>query len=177
MEYADLVIPVATFLECAHPLASFGPWLMAPSRAVEPLGDYGSDIDFWVQLGCRMGYAPLFWYGDVERSFDEQLAPTGLTMAELRRHPFGVTAASLPRVYERYEEFFGALSPRLDRSPYLHDGGGDRLERFFRGQDVPPVGYDERRAGHRRNRSVSAHRLHALDDDPRGRSLDRKSVV
>lgn len=119
MEYADLVIPVATFLECAHPLASFGPWLMAPSRAVEPLGDYGSDIDFWVQLGCRMGYAPLFWYGDVERSFDEQLAPTGMTMAELRRHPFGVTAAPLPRVYERYEEFFGALSPRLDRSPYL----------------------------------------------------------
>ena len=38
MEYADLVIPVATFLECAHPLASFGPWLMAPSRAIAPLG-------------------------------------------------------------------------------------------------------------------------------------------
>ena len=59
----------ATFLECEHSLVSWGPWLMAPARAVELLGDYGSDTDFWVQLGCRLGYPDLFWDGDAERSF------------------------------------------------------------------------------------------------------------
>lgn len=139
MEYADLVVPVATFLECEHSLVSWGPWLMAPARAVEPLGDYGSDTDFWVQLGCRLGYPDLFWDGDAERSFDEQLEPTGLSMAELRKHPFGVSGAVLPRTYERYGEFFGAIGPRLDRSPYLPRGKVALYNEAFEAAGLSPL--------------------------------------
>ena len=139
MEYADLVVPVATFLECEHSLVSWGPWLMAPARAVEPLGDYGSDTDFWVQLGCRLGYPDLFWDGDAERSFDEQLEPTGLAMAELRKHPFGVSGAVLPRTYERYGEFFGAIGPRLDRSPYLPRGKVALYNEAFEAAGLSPL--------------------------------------
>jgi anaerobic selenocysteine-containing dehydrogenase len=48
-----------------------------------------------------MGFGEQFWGGSVEKAFDYILAPTGLTLAELRRHPGGVRVP-LDVKYQKY---------------------------------------------------------------------------
>lgn len=122
MDYADIVIPVATMYECDHPFESGGGWIMARNRVIEPLGDYKSDYEFWLDLGVKMGYGSDFWEGSIEACMDYQLEPLEMTMADLRRHPTGIVYDRTPPVHGRYEEVFAGESTRLSRAPYLPQG-------------------------------------------------------
>jgi anaerobic selenocysteine-containing dehydrogenase len=122
MAYADVVVPVATMYECNHPFEARDGWLMAHNRVIEPLGDYKSDYEFWLDLGVKMGYGADFWDGDIEACMNYQLEPFGMTMEELRRHPTGIVYQERPVVYERYEQVFSRRSPRLSKDPYLPQG-------------------------------------------------------
>ena len=51
MQYADVVIPVATMYETDHPFEISGNWIMARNRVIEPFGNYKSDYEFWIDLG------------------------------------------------------------------------------------------------------------------------------
>jgi anaerobic selenocysteine-containing dehydrogenase len=99
-----------------------GMWLMARNRVVEPLGDYKSDFEFWLDLAVKMGYGDDFWQGDVVAAMDYQLEPLGLTMAELRSHPQGIVYDRKPMTYEKYEQVFATPSTRLSNAPYLPQG-------------------------------------------------------
>jgi anaerobic selenocysteine-containing dehydrogenase len=125
MPWADIVIPVATMYECDHPFEAMGNWIMARNRVIEPLGDYKSDYEFWLDLGVRMGYGQDFWNGSIEACLNYQLENFGMTMEELRAYPTGIVyegkPASSPR-YEKYAEIFAAPSSRLSRAPYLPQG-------------------------------------------------------
>ena len=46
MKWADIVVPVASMYETDHPFEAVGPWVMARSKVIEPLGDYKSDYEF-----------------------------------------------------------------------------------------------------------------------------------
>jgi anaerobic selenocysteine-containing dehydrogenase len=83
MNYADIVIPVATMHETDHPFEVAANWIMARNRVMEPLGDHKSDYEFWIDLGVRMGYGRDFWNGSISECMNEQLKPLNLTMAEL----------------------------------------------------------------------------------------------
>jgi len=85
IDYADIVVPVATMYEIDHPFDGSGPTLEAHRRVIKPLGDYKSDYEFWLELGTRMGYGKDFWNGDIYACMDEQLRPQGITYAELRQ--------------------------------------------------------------------------------------------
>jgi anaerobic selenocysteine-containing dehydrogenase len=126
MPWADVVIPVTTMYECDHPfeapMGGMGTWIMARNRVIEPLGDYKSDYEFWLDLAVRMGYGEDFWNGDIEACMDYQLENFGITMAELRQHPQGLIYEPKPPVYEKYDKIFATPSPRLSRSPYLPQG-------------------------------------------------------
>jgi anaerobic selenocysteine-containing dehydrogenase len=122
MPWADVVIPVATMYESDYPFEAMGNWIMARNRVVEPLGDYKSDIEFWLDLGVKMGYGEDFWHGDVEACMDYQLENFGLTMAELRKYPQGIIYEPNPMNYEKYEQIFSSRSTALDRHPYLPQG-------------------------------------------------------
>jgi anaerobic selenocysteine-containing dehydrogenase len=122
MDYADIVIPVATMYECDHPFESGGGWIMARNRVIEPLGDYKSDYEFWLDLGVKMGYGSDFWEGSIEACMDYQLEPLEMTMADLRGHPTGIVYDRTPAVHGRYEEVFAGESTRLSRAPYLPQG-------------------------------------------------------
>jgi len=123
MDYADIVIPVASMYEIDHPFESTGNWTMARNKVIEPLGAYKSDYEFWIELAVRMGYGKDFWNGSLAECMNEQLKPLGLTMEELRAKPTGIvrTEPRLP-VYEKYARVFSAPSTRLDRAPYLPQG-------------------------------------------------------
>lgn len=123
MPWADVVIPVASMYECDHPFEApgggAGTWIMARNKVIEPLGDYKSDYQFWLDLGVKMGYGDDFWHGDIEECMNYQLEKFGITMQELRAHPNGILYRPKPEVFEKYEKIFSTPSPRLSGSPYL----------------------------------------------------------
>ena len=122
MDYADIVVPVATPYETDHPFEFTPNWIMARSKVIEPLGDYKSIYEFFIDLGVKMGYGKDFWNGSMEACMNEQLEPLGMTIDELRTYPTGITYPMKPMVYEKYEGFFSSKSPRLSGEPYLPQG-------------------------------------------------------
>ncbi len=126
MPWADVVIPVATMYECDHPfeapMMGMGNWIMARNRVIEPLGDYKSDYEFWLDLGVKMGYGDDFWHGSIEACLNYQLENFGITMEELRAHPTGIIYEPKPMAYEKYDKIFATTSSRLSEAPYLPQG-------------------------------------------------------
>ena len=122
MPWADVVIPVATMYESDYPFEAGDNWIMARNKVVEPLGDYKSDIEFWLDLGVKMGYGADFWHGNIEACMNYQLEEFGLTIEELRKYPQGITYQPNPMVYQKYEQIFSSRSATIDRRPYLPQG-------------------------------------------------------
>ena len=69
MDYADIVIPVATSYEIDHPFEGGGilggGWLMARNKVIEPVGSPKSIFEFFLDLGVAMGYGDQFWNGSM----------------------------------------------------------------------------------------------------------------
>jgi anaerobic selenocysteine-containing dehydrogenase len=122
MNYADIVIPVATPYETDHPFEAGGNWIMARNKVIEPLGDYKSIYEFILDLGVAMGYGADFWQGSMVDAMNDQLQPFGMTIDDLRKHPTGITYELLPSTYENYAKIFRRKSPRLSRAPFLPHG-------------------------------------------------------
>lgn len=122
MNFADLVIPVATPYEIDHPFECTINWIMAPSKVIEPLGEYKSMYEFWIDLGVRMGYGDDFWNGSIVDCMNDQLEPLKLTMDELRKHPTGIEYPMNPMKYEKYDRIFSSPSMRLSGEPILPQG-------------------------------------------------------
>ena len=119
MNYADIVIPVATPYELDHPFEAAMNWIMAPDRVIEPLGEYKSMYEFWLDLGVRMGYGDDFWDGDINKCMNDQLEPLGLTMDELKKYPTGIEYPMKATKYEKYDMIFANPSFRLSGQPFL----------------------------------------------------------
>ncbi len=122
MDYADIVVPVATPYETDHPFEARDGWLMLRNKVIEPLGDYKSIYEFFLDLGVAMGYGEDFWNGSMTDAMNDQLQPFGITADDLRKHPAGIVYPSLPRTYENYEKIFSRKSPRLSGEPFLPHG-------------------------------------------------------
>jgi anaerobic selenocysteine-containing dehydrogenase len=122
MAYADMVVPVATPYETDHPFEFTINWIMARNKVIEPLGEYKSMYEFWLELGVRMGYGADFWNGSMEACMNEQLLPLGITIDDLRSHPTGIVYPMKQMVYEKYQEIFSTPSPLLSKKPFLPQG-------------------------------------------------------
>lgn len=57
---------------------------------VPPLAETRADYDIVFDLACRLGHAEAFFGGSVEAGWNHQLAPLGLTVADLRARPEGI---------------------------------------------------------------------------------------
>lgn len=122
MNFADVVVPVATSYESGHPYHVAPGWLMATNRVIEPLGDYKSTFQFFLELAEAMGYGNDFWDGDIDAAMDDLLAPLDLSMAQLRSKPHGIAAKPAPPTYEKYQQTFSRLSPAIGHAPFLPQG-------------------------------------------------------
>lgn len=91
---ADLVLPAASTLEIEK-LVTGGPGFSLTEPAIEPLGEARNDIEIIIDLFRRLGLCD----GVLEKGYDSYLdhilAPSGLTLQELRRHPEGMTAKNI----------------------------------------------------------------------------------
>ena len=122
MHYADIVIPLATPYEIDHPFEVRGNWIMARNKVIEPLGDYKSMFEFFLDLGVMMGYGSDFWNGDMANCMNYQLQPFKMTIDELRKYPTGIKYERIPPQFENYEKKFSTPSPRLSKEPFLPQG-------------------------------------------------------
>ncbi|MBN1847834.1 MAG: molybdopterin-dependent oxidoreductase [Deltaproteobacteria bacterium] len=139
MDYADIVIPLATPYETDHPFEARGNWIMARNRVIEPLADYKSMYEFILDLGAQMGYGADFWNGSMMDSMNDQLTPFNMTIDELRRHPTGIKYKSMPRTYENYREFFSKNSPGLSGKPFLPHGKVEIYNTTFEEEGFNPL--------------------------------------
>jgi anaerobic selenocysteine-containing dehydrogenase len=106
---ADLLLPASTSWESEGLKTTFE---MGESTCthvhlrqpvVAPLHGSRPDITIIFQLACRMGLGEQFWSGDTDAAFNYQLAPSGLTVSELRERPIGITVP-MPVRERKYTE-------------------------------------------------------------------------
>jgi thiosulfate reductase/polysulfide reductase chain A len=116
-DYADIVLPACTDYEHSHQIEvrnrREGTWIGIYNKVVEPPGECRSDWQFFLDLAVKMGYGADFWNGDMDACLREQLAPSGITLENLRKSPRGIfikrTAPPPEPEYRRYAALFQKL--------------------------------------------------------------------
>jgi anaerobic selenocysteine-containing dehydrogenase len=97
-ELADVVLPVASAFEREGLKLGFEvspeahSWIQLRPAVVPPRGQARPDTDIVFDLAGRLGLAAQFWNGDIDAAYRHQLAPTGVTLEQLRAAPGGVRA-------------------------------------------------------------------------------------
>lgn len=117
LDYADIVLPACTDYEHSHQIEvrnrREGTWIGIYNKVVEPPGECRSDWQFFLDLAVKMGYGSDFWNGDMDTCLREQLAPSGITLENLRNSPRGIfikrTSPSPEPEYRRYAALFRGL--------------------------------------------------------------------
>ena len=108
-EHADIVLPVSSAWEHEGLCTDFlvdqdaSAWLQLRPAAVKARGEARSDMEIAFALAERLGLGNLFWQGDIDEAYRHQLAPSGITLEELRATPRGLKAA-LPVRRRKYAE-------------------------------------------------------------------------
>lgn len=95
-EQADVVLPVASAFEIEGLKVGFEINAEAQSLIqlrrplTPPRGESRSDIQIIFALATRLGLGEHFWDGDIDAAWSHQLAPSGVTLEQLRDEPAGV---------------------------------------------------------------------------------------
>ena len=98
-EYADIVLPVATAWEREGLRTGFDASLEGLRRVqlrqavAEPVGEARSDTDIVMGLSRRLGMSDVMFGCDADAGHRHVLAPSGIDLDELRKHPEGLDVA------------------------------------------------------------------------------------
>ena len=180
---ADVVLPASTCFEKTqlnragvrtHPA-------VLQDRVIEPL--YDSRPDWWIvfELARRLRLSEDFPWETVEAAIDAQLAPSGITVDQLRQHPDGVRTA--PLRHEKYKtDGFASPSGKLELfSQRLADAGFPPVP-FSNGHLEDPISFEDQKAhyplvgisGARDNRFTHSqfHHIPSLCRDGYGCTVD-----
>jgi anaerobic selenocysteine-containing dehydrogenase len=68
---------------------------------VQPLFERRSDTWIVFELAKRLGFGDRFWNGDIEAGYAYELAPSGITLQELKNSPAGISKPVSP-IYEKH---------------------------------------------------------------------------
>jgi len=84
--FSDVVLPEASYLERYDPLVPLGDRIFIRQPVIEPQGEAQSALWVYKELGTLLGLGDFFQYKDEEDYINQQLAPTGIPLSELRLH-------------------------------------------------------------------------------------------
>jgi anaerobic selenocysteine-containing dehydrogenase len=107
--FADVLLPASTCWEHEALMPSFrkaqdaATWAQFREAVVHPLHETRSDLEVIFDLATRMGLGDDFFGGDIAAAYNYELAPSGLTVQQLRDHPGGMRAEGQTR-YQKYSE-------------------------------------------------------------------------
>jgi anaerobic selenocysteine-containing dehydrogenase len=89
-KHADIVLPACTSVERSE-LRFYGMgYILYTTPAIAPLYESRPDADIIFDLAQRLGIDDPLWNAGYEASIDWILEPSGLTTAELKKHPGGM---------------------------------------------------------------------------------------
>ncbi|MEV6766766.1 molybdopterin-dependent oxidoreductase [Streptomyces sp. NPDC051105] len=134
--FADVILPVTSFLETDSLVITRAGRAERRRRAVDPLHERRSDVSIVFDLATRLGHGDRFAGGDVAAAYDEVLAPAGLTWEGLSRHPEGLSVSAAQVRYEKY------AAKGLHGTPSGFATGSGRVELFadgLRAHDRTPL--------------------------------------
>ncbi len=109
-QMASIVLPAASAYEKTQLVAAAAPhgpgkpvWWLALRRPLVDPGERRSEWWFWKELATRLGYGEHYPWADEEEAIACQLAPLGVSIADLKAHPGGMYwgTAPEPRRYEK----------------------------------------------------------------------------
>ena len=91
---ADLFLPATAFLERKQ-LVTYGvtgqlPLICRADPVIVPPGQCMDDWRIWCELGRKMGYGEYFPWDDADEIFEDYLAPTGITVKQLKEVSSGI---------------------------------------------------------------------------------------
>ena len=120
-QLADIVLPAASAFESEALKIGFEISEEAQSLVqlrtplVPARGESRPDLEIIFGLATRLGLGDHFWNGSIEAAFRHQLAPSGITLEQLRADPAGVRVPLSTR-HRKYAEANGR-GPRGFRTP------------------------------------------------------------
>ncbi|MCC6612841.1 MAG: molybdopterin-dependent oxidoreductase [Anaerolineae bacterium] len=82
--FSDVILPEASYLERYDPLLPVGDRAYLRQPVIEPQGEAKSALWIYKQLGERLGLGDYFQYEDEEDYINQQLAPLGVTVDDIR---------------------------------------------------------------------------------------------
>ncbi len=110
--FADLVLPSATCWEREALLPSFEMaedtlnWAQLRPAVITPLHESRSDTEIIFDLAKRLKLSDQFFNGDLDAAFAYQLAPSGISVEQLKQRPVGLRSNARTR-YKKYAEIVG----------------------------------------------------------------------
>ncbi|HEX9890273.1 MAG TPA: molybdopterin-dependent oxidoreductase [Nitriliruptorales bacterium] len=108
-EQADVVLPVTSAFEAeglriGFEISQEAQSLVQLRRPVAPpRGEARSDLQIIFELATRLGLGEYFFDGDLDAAWSHQLAPSGVSLEDLRAHPEGVRVP-LTTQHRKYAE-------------------------------------------------------------------------
>jgi anaerobic selenocysteine-containing dehydrogenase len=121
-QLADVVLPAASCFERDALKIGFEispeaqSWVQFRQAVAPPPGEARPDTDIVFALATRLGLREQFWDGDVEAAYWYQLAPTGVTVEQLRAVPGGLRVPLQMR-YAKFAEIDANGEPRGFATP------------------------------------------------------------
>ncbi len=140
-ELCDYVLPAASFLEMATLWNGFEHrrrgklHLQYRPEVVPPLGERRSDTWIIFELAKRLGIGDKFWGGDIDAAYAYELAPSGVTLEQLKNTPGGITV-EIPTRYEKHAEKKDGGAPRGFATP---TGKVELYSHRFAANGYPPL--------------------------------------
>jgi len=121
-ELCDYVLPATSFLEMANTSNDFKHrqqgklHVQYRPAVVQPLAERRSDTWVVFELAKRLGLGGKFWHGDIDAAYEHELAPTGLSLTQLKSAPGGITVSAQPR-YQKFSTVDQSGKPRGFNTP------------------------------------------------------------
>jgi anaerobic selenocysteine-containing dehydrogenase len=136
---ADIVLPIASWLERHILLTDFNGRVKLIQPAVNPPGECCPEFDIYAALAERLGFGDLFWDGSFEECVNHILEPMNITYQNLIQHPEGIKLIYQPRPEKHYEKTgFSTASGKVEvASSVLTEHGIDPLPAYNEPPESP----------------------------------------
>jgi thiosulfate reductase/polysulfide reductase chain A len=92
--YADVILPEASYLERYDPVYVLGNKVFLRQPVIEPVGESKSALWIYKQLGERLRLGDYFQYADEIDYINQQLAPLGVTLDDIKQRGYWEAPAS-----------------------------------------------------------------------------------
>jgi anaerobic selenocysteine-containing dehydrogenase len=138
-ESADIVLPIASWLERPILLTDAGGCVKLIQPAIKPPVECRTEWDIYAALAKRLGFGDLFWDGSFEKCVDHILEPMNITYNDLILHPEGIKLSFQPRPEKDYEKTgFQTPSGKVEiTSATLAENGLDPLPTYKEPPESP----------------------------------------